>query len=117
MNPETRTPKYSNVHYIVLHLCIYIALLEKSCNALSEAYGIKEKGGKQERMENMEAKNMPNGRTLTTTSASCSAHQSEALPVRETREKRAMLRRVRKEALGSSVNKVDRVEGRSWLYA
>ena len=28
--------------------------------------GIKEKGGKQERMENMEAKNLPNGRTLTT---------------------------------------------------
>jgi len=28
---------------------------------------VKEKGGKQERMENMEAKNLPNGRTLTTT--------------------------------------------------
>ena len=28
--------------------------------------GIKEKGRKQERMENMEAKNLPNGRTLTT---------------------------------------------------
>jgi len=27
--------------------------------------GIKEKGGKQERMENMEAKNLPNGRTPT----------------------------------------------------
>src|SRR6218665_3432351 len=43
-------------------------------------------------------------------SASCSADQSEALPVREThgREKRAVLRE-RKEALGSPVNKVDRV--------
>src|SRR6218665_436952 len=29
--------------------------------------GTKEKGGKQERMENMEAKNLPNGRTLRTT--------------------------------------------------
>ena len=29
--------------------------------------GTKEKGGKQERVENMEAKNLPNGRTLTTT--------------------------------------------------
>src|SRR6218665_333091 len=29
--------------------------------------GTKEKGGKQERMENMEAKNLANGRTLTTT--------------------------------------------------
>ena len=29
--------------------------------------GIKEKGRKQERMENMEAKSLPNGRTLTTT--------------------------------------------------
>ena len=28
--------------------------------------GTKEKGGKQERVENMEAKNLPNGRTLTT---------------------------------------------------
>ena len=28
--------------------------------------GIKEKSGKQERVENMEAKNLPNGRTLTT---------------------------------------------------
>ena len=28
--------------------------------------GTKEKGGKQERVENMEAKNVPNGRTLTT---------------------------------------------------
>jgi len=28
--------------------------------------GIKEKGRKQERVENMEAKNLPNGRTLTT---------------------------------------------------
>ena len=27
--------------------------------------GIKEKGGKQERVENKEAKNLPNGRTLT----------------------------------------------------
>jgi len=30
--------------------------------------GIKEKGGKQERMETMEAKNLPNGRKLTTIS-------------------------------------------------
>jgi len=29
--------------------------------------GFKEKGGKQERMENIEAKNLPNGRTLTMT--------------------------------------------------
>ena len=29
--------------------------------------GIKEKGGKQERMKNMEARNLPNGRTLTMT--------------------------------------------------
>ena len=29
--------------------------------------GTKEKGGKQERVENMEAKNLPSGRTLTTT--------------------------------------------------
>ena len=29
--------------------------------------GIKEKSGKQERLENMEAKNLPNGRTLTMT--------------------------------------------------
>jgi len=28
--------------------------------------GFKKKGGKQERMENMEAQNLPNGRTLTT---------------------------------------------------
>jgi len=28
--------------------------------------GIKEKGRKQERVENMEAKTLPNGRTLTT---------------------------------------------------
>jgi len=28
--------------------------------------GIKEKGRKQERVENMEAKNLPHGRTLTT---------------------------------------------------
>src|SRR6218665_2180918 len=50
-------------------------------------------------------------------SAACSAHQSEALPVRETqREKRAVLRE-RKEALGSPVNKVDRVEGRSWFQS
>ena len=36
---------------------------------LKQAYcGIKEKGGKQERMENIETKkNLPNGRTLTTT--------------------------------------------------
>ena len=47
-------------------------------------------------------------------SASCSAQQSEALPVRETQ--RAVLRE-RKEALGSPVNKVDRVEGRSWFQS
>jgi len=29
--------------------------------------GTEEKGGKQERVENMEAKNLPNGNTLTTT--------------------------------------------------
>jgi len=32
---------------------------------LSVVCGIKENGGKPERMENMEAKNLPNGRTLT----------------------------------------------------
>jgi len=42
-------------------------------------------------------------------SASCSAHQSESLPV-----KRVVLREW-KEAPGSPVNKVDRVEGGSWL--
>ena len=47
-------------------------------------------------------------------SASCSAHQSEALPVRETQREESSLERT-KEALGSPVNKVDRVEGRSWL--
>ena len=49
-------------------------------------------------------------------SASCSAHQSEALPVRETQKEERVLRE-RKEALGSPVNKVDRVEGRSWFQS
>jgi len=35
-------------------------------SVLIVACGIKEKGGKQERVENMEAKNLPNGRKLTT---------------------------------------------------
>jgi len=47
-------------------------------------------------------------------SASFSAHQSEALPV--PREKSAALRE-RKEALGTPVNEVDRVEGRSWFQS
>src|SRR6218665_995477 len=37
----------------------------KSVSERSVVCGIKEKDGKQERMENMEAKNLPNGRTLT----------------------------------------------------
>src|SRR6218665_1655484 len=44
--------------------------------------------------------------------ASCSAHQSEALPVQKTRSEE---NERTKEALGSPVSKVDRVEGRSWL--
>jgi len=47
-------------------------------------------------------------------SASCSAHQSEALPVRETQIEESSLERT-KEALGSPDNKVVRVEGRSWF--
>jgi len=51
-------------------------------------------------------------------SASCSAHQSEALPVQRPREKRAVVRE-RKEALGSPVSKVEgegsTKEGRSWF--
>jgi len=35
-------------------------------NIKSVACEIEEKDGKQERMENMEAKNLPNGRTLRT---------------------------------------------------
>jgi len=37
----------------------------KSVSERSVVCGTKEKGGKQERMENMEAKNLPNGRTPT----------------------------------------------------
>src|SRR6218665_1210965 len=39
------------------------------------ACGTKEKGGKQERVENMETKNLPNGRTLTTTTKICKSRQ------------------------------------------
>ena len=39
----------------------------KRVSERSVVCGIKEKGGKQERMENIEDKNLPNGRTLTTT--------------------------------------------------
>src|SRR6218665_818894 len=49
-------------------------------------------------------------------STSCSAHQSEALPVQKThRERERAVLRERKEALGSPVSKVDRVDGRSSL--
>jgi len=41
-------------------------IVNKWVSERSVVCGIKEKGGKQERMENMEAKNVPNGRTLTT---------------------------------------------------
>jgi len=47
-------------------------------------------------------------------SASYSAHESEVLPVQKTQREGAVLRE-RKEALGSPVSKVDRVEGRSWF--
>src|SRR5688572_8483788 len=44
------------------------------------------------------------------------AHQSEALPVRETREKKEVLRQ-RKKAHGPPVNKEERVEGWSWFHS
>src|SRR6218665_1045642 len=42
-------------------------------------------------------------------SASCSAHQSEALPVQKTQGEESSLERTKR------VSKVDRVEGRSWF--
>jgi len=52
-------------------------------------------------------------------SAAYSAHQSDALPVRKTQRESFALAvlRERKQALGSPVNKVDRVEGRSWFQS
>ena len=49
-------------------------------------------------------------------SAVCSAHHSEALPVKETQREESSLER-KKLALGSPVNKVDRVEGRNWFQS
>jgi len=41
-------------------------MLNEFLKVLSVVCGIKEKGGKQERINNIEAKNLSNGRTLTT---------------------------------------------------
>ena len=50
-------------------------------------------------------------------SASCSEHQSEALPVRETpREESSLVRTKRGTSNGSPVNKVDRVKV-SWFQS
>ena len=49
-------------------------------------------------------------------SASCSAHQSDALPVRETQREESSLERTKRGTWLSSY-KVDRVEGRRWFQS
>ncbi len=49
-------------------------------------------------------------------SATSSAHQSEARPLRKTKREEDSLK-VTKEAHVSQVNKVDRVEGESWFQS